>query len=381
MARFWPWVKEVIADRGEEDPVPIHLERSHDGYAFRLGVRAGFGGQETARIPVHHRVNDSPHPILKEIHYCEVGGRTLEAANVFALRTKVAGVLDTLAPARTLPLCFFRAPQMDYELPVYEDGQHIVCPILGGPNLKARDLSSMRTEICRYLVSAGYVSEPDEVEVRVMRPRDLSSVPPACVFVSLSEDSFWVPAVEGVSAEGPVVGLVGHAAKISREARRRRFGDERTPSAVDVLSLLRYVRVDLDRARSGLDVTEVYAGNVRPDVWAQAQRHCQDSGTRLVAYLDGEPLELAVVRTGAGDIACALDHGNIACFLEQDEESLARCVGAYLVRAGYLRFPEEVQIEAAPPPRAERLEADQISTFTSNGFAASEPEEVRAQWN
>jgi hypothetical protein len=117
------WAGRVIADRGEHEPVPIQLERvSEHDYTFRLGVRAGFGGGETARIPVSRHINPSPHPVLKEIHRCEVAGRVLEAANVYALKAKVARALETIAPGRTLPLCYFRAPAMDYELPVFEQG-------------------------------------------------------------------------------------------------------------------------------------------------------------------------------------------------------------------------------------------------------------------
>src|SRR5918911_3568407 len=127
---LWRWVRDVIADRGELEPVPISLERAPDGgYRFRLGVRAGFGGQDAARIPVSVRVNPDPHPILKEIHFCEVAGRPLEAANVYALRAKVASLLDTIAPGRALPLCYFRVTEVDYELPVYEDGDDVVSPV------------------------------------------------------------------------------------------------------------------------------------------------------------------------------------------------------------------------------------------------------------
>ena len=86
--RLWAWIRDEIAERGEHDGVPIFLEREPDaeGYAFRLGVRAGIGGQEIARIPIGRRTNPESHPMLKEIHHCEVGGRTLEAANVHALR-------------------------------------------------------------------------------------------------------------------------------------------------------------------------------------------------------------------------------------------------------------------------------------------------------
>src|SRR5215210_6363727 len=97
---LWDWIRETIAYQGEYAPIPIDLERSGEhGYAFRLGVRAGFGGQETARIPIQHRPNAAPHPVLKEIFSCEVAGRTLEAANLFALRAKVESALETIAPA------------------------------------------------------------------------------------------------------------------------------------------------------------------------------------------------------------------------------------------------------------------------------------------
>ncbi len=131
--------------------MPIFLERigHYRGYRFRLGVRAGFGGQETARIEVHRRMNSDPHPVLKEIFSCDVAGRTLEAANIFALQAKVAALLDSIAPARTLPLCYFRVAPMDYELPVYEHEGRITSPIIGGPKLRATDLAGIRRHICR----------------------------------------------------------------------------------------------------------------------------------------------------------------------------------------------------------------------------------------
>ena len=62
---FWSWFKDVLTDVGEHEPVPIHLEREgEDAYAFRLGLRAGFRGHETARIPIGRRPNPAPHPIL-----------------------------------------------------------------------------------------------------------------------------------------------------------------------------------------------------------------------------------------------------------------------------------------------------------------------------
>jgi len=371
----------VIADRGEHEPVPIFLERGEGGqYVYRLGVRAGFGGQETARLPVHRRPNPAPHPILKEIHVCEVAGKSLEAANLYALQKKVARQLEGLAPGRSLPLCYFRVPAMDYELPVYEHGGELTSPVLGGPKLKAGDLAGIRQVVCRYLVSAGYVRDAEEVTVGVVRPRDLKLVAPAAVFRSSTDGDLWLPAVEGVSSEGPVVGVVGRPTQLRRRERRRKGGagptvEDTAPAAPDVVGLLRFLRSEFARAgEAGAD--GLYAKEVRPEIWSAAQERTDDAGTRLVAYLtdvEATRLELAVRRTGAGDVAVALEDRGINVFLAHDEDGLARQVGRYLAGDEFLRFAEQVEIHAVEAPRAERLEAEAIRT--------NPQEEVQAAWS
>jgi hypothetical protein len=376
--RLWSWIKGVIADRGEHAPVPIYLERSREGYAFRLGLRAGFGGQETARIPIGRRINPDPHPILKEIHFCEVAGQTLESANVYALKAKVERQLETIAPARTLPLCYFRVPAMDYELPVYEHGGWLTSPVIGGPRLRSHDLAGIRAQVCRYLESAGYVNDVEEVAVGVLRPRDLRRVEPAAVFRSHSDPELWIPSVEGTSEEGAVVGLVSHAPQLRRRERRRRGGgpstEETTPAAPDVIALLRYLRSEIGRAGE-MAAWGLYAAQVRPEIWAVAEERTEDAGVLLVAHLtdaDGTRLELPVRRTGAGDVAVAIaDHG-INVFLAPHEEALATQVGHHLAGAEFLRFTEEVEIHRAGPPRAESLGVEAIS---------NEPEEVHTAWS
>ena len=389
---FLAWVGRVIAERGEHEPVPIHLERgpkhsarpsaqgavsAEHAYAFRLGVRAGFGGGETARIPVGRRVNPAPHPVLKEIHYCEVAGQTLEAANVYALRGKVARALETIAPGRTLPLCYFRAPAMDYELPVYEQGGWLTSPVLGGPRLRAHDLAGIRLQVCRYLESAGYVSSADDVTVGVVRPRDLRRVPPAAVFRSHSDPELWIPSVEGVSPEGPVVGLLGHAPQLRRRERRRKGAgpqvEDTAPAAPDVIALIRYLQTELGRAGETA-ASGFYASDVRPEIWAAAEARTEDAGVRLVAHLTDEAstrLELAVRRTGAGDVAVALQDRGVNVFLAPDDDGLAGQVGHHLAGADFLRSPAEVEIHRADAPRAERLGVESIRAH----------EEVHAAWS
>jgi hypothetical protein len=376
--RFFSWVGRVIAERGEHEPVPIYLERSTEhAYAFRLGVRAGFGGGETARIPVSRRVNPAPHPVLKEIHYCEVAGQTLEAANVYALKAKVARALEAIAPARALPLCYFRAPAMDYELPVYEQGGWLTSPVLGGPRLRAHDLAGIRLQVCRYLESAGYVASAEEVTVGVVRPRDLRRVPPAAVFRSLSDPELWIPSVEGVSAEGPVIGVLGHAPQLRRRERRRKGAgpqvEDTAPAAPDVIALIRYLQTELGRAGEAA-AWGLHATDVRPEIWAGAEARTEDAGVRLIAHLTDEEatrLELGVRRTGGGDLAVALEDRGIGVFLAPDEDGLARQVGHHLTGADFLRSPAEVEIHPADAPRAERLGVESIRAH----------EEVHAAWS
>lgn len=381
MRRLARWVRDVTLERGEHAAVPVALERDgHGGYAFRLGLRAGFGGEATARIPVSRRTNPAPHPILKELHSCEVAGSMLEAANVHALMAKVSRLLEGIAPARVLPLCYFRAPAMDYEVPVYEEDGRVVSPVIGGPRLRARDLAGIRLHITRYLQSAGYVGDADEIEVGVVRPSDLRRVAPAAVFRSWAEPELWLPSVEGVSDEGPVVGALAHGFRLERAERPRAGAGLRprpsAPAAPDVLALLRSVRAELGRAGHTRHPEAIYAAEVRPEIWAVAEARTEDTGTRLVAYLtdeDGARLELTVRRTGAGDVATALEDRHINAFLTSDEHALAAAVGRHLQACGYLRFAEEVQIQPAGPPRAERLDADAIRTLGGSLEVAAAP--------
>jgi catechol 2,3-dioxygenase-like lactoylglutathione lyase family enzyme len=379
--RLWRWAKAVATERVDDAPVPIFLERTDaEGYRFRLGVRAGFGGQETARIEVRRRLNPDPHPMLKEIHSCEVAGRTLEAANVHALRAKVAALLNSIAPARTLPLCYFRAPAMGFELAVYENDGRITAPTIGGPKLRAGDLATMRRHVCRYLVSAGYVADAEDVQVLVLRPRDLRLVEPAAVFRCTADPELWVPCVDGVSPEGPVVGVLGQAARLRDEERVRAGAGpavgESAPAAPDAVSLLRYVRLEVARERRALDPATVYGSDVRPDQWALADARLRDTGRRLVAHLaddEATRLELSIRESGAGEIVTAVEDRAIGFFSAASESELAATVGAYLAGHGFLRFADEVEVHAAPEPRAERLEPAAIRSPFDDFHIASQP--------
>jgi hypothetical protein len=375
---LWRWARKVIADTGEPEPVPIFLERvPGGGHVLRLGHRAGFGGQITARIPVHVRTNPDPHPILKEIHSCDVAGRRLEAANVFALRAKVGRLLETIAPGGTLPLCYFRVPAMDYALPVYHRGDEFTSAEIGGPNLKGRDLGEIRRAVCRYLHSAGYVRDADEVQVGVLRPSDLSLVPPAGVVLSLEDADVWVPAVEGTSAEGPVVGVLAHGPELRAPERRRHASvpAEAPPAAPEIVGLLRFLQTEAARSRRAPDPRSLYVEAVPPLVWRRAEERTRDAGLRLVAHLSDDPrtrLELVIRRTAAGDMVTALEDRGITVFLEPDSELLAEVVGAYLRGHGFLQAADAVDVEAVAAPRAERLEAEEIWTHGETVLTRSE---------
>jgi hypothetical protein len=387
------WVKRTITDTGAGfEPVPIGLERNPDAvvelgaenppdvhlYVLRVGMRSGFGATE-AGLPVYRRVNPSPHPILKEIYFCEVAGQTLEAANIFSLREKVQRALEAIAPAHTLPLCYFRAPRFDYSLPVYEEGQHLVCPVLTGPRIKGDDLAAIREPVTRWLRTAGYLTPQEEPEVQVVRPSDLRLVPPAAVIRSLDDPGVWMPTVEGSSAAGPVIGLLSHPAQL-QASERRRVGTEAPapPAAPDVTALLRYLGGELAGRGHLANPWALYASDVRAEIWARTEELTDATDRHLHCYLGGgEELTVPVRHTAAGELVAALQEAQITVFLAGQEGVLTASVGRYLSAAGFLRHAEEVRLEATATPPSESLDPDAI--WTGEPEASSRHEQTEDQ--
>jgi hypothetical protein len=386
---LWSYAKRTVTDTGGGvEPIPIGLERNpgavtelgHENppdvhlYMLRIGLRSGFGGTE-AGIPVYRHMNPSPHPILKEIYECEVAGRRLEAANVFALREKVQRTLDVIASNRTLPLCYFRAPRFDYSLPVYEQGARLVIPVLTGPKIRGRELADLRDPVTRWLRSAGYLMDGEEPEVQVVRPSDLRLVPPAAVIRCLDDQGLWMPTVEGTSPAGPVIGLLVHPAELQTSERRRTgSGEAPPPSGTDVTALLRYLGAELARGGHLLDPWALYAGDVRSEIWSRTEELTDATNRHLHCFLEGAgELRLAIRHTAAGEVTTALQEERITVFLAGDDDALARAVGRYLTGAGFLRHAEDLRVDVESGAPAESLDPDAIWT-RSGGEAARSAE-------
>lgn len=380
---LWSWATRVLTDTGGGvKPVSIGLERNPGAvialgaenpedvplYVLRLGLRSGFGRTE-AGLPVYRRKNESPHPILKEIYFCEVAGSTLEAANVYALRQKVQRTLETIAPSRALPLCYFIAPRFDYSLPVYEEGSKLVCPILVGPKIKAGDLSALRDPVTRYLRSGGYLADDERPHIQVVRPSDLRLVLPAAVLQSLDDEELWLPTVEGVSSEGPVIGLLAHPAELE-ESERRRVGPDAPdapPSAPDVTGLLRYIGGEMARRGHVVNPWALYASHVRPEIWARTEELTDATPRSLECYLEeadegSTELSLPIRHTAAGEVVAAIQEHAITVFLAGDDDALAGAVGRYLQRTGFLRHADDLRVETARARPADHLDPDDIWT-------------------
>jgi hypothetical protein len=316
------WARELIADHGQVDPIPVRVEDGDDGCFLVAGLDGG-----AARIAVDRRPNPSPHPILKEINSCDVAGRHLEAESADALRRKVAAMLESIAPARSLPVAYFRAPASGYELPVYEDEGHIVAHAFGGPRSKARDLAGVRAHVARHLATAGYVAVEDEVQVGFVDQVDLTVVEPTAVLRSLKDPDLWIPWIDRGDPREPRIGQLGL---------------EAPAAAVDVLSLLEWAEAQVG--------AELYASAVRADAWQATQRRCSDAGVLVLAELDGDDamrLELPVLRASDDHLAAALDCGGIDAFLAPSAEELAGLIGRRLVQHGFLRSPERVSVASA----------------------------------
>ena len=320
--RALSWARDVIADQGAVDPISIAVDDGADGCFLLAGVNGA-----TTRITVERRPNPAPHPILKEINSCEVAGRTLEAESADALQRKVAAMLEALAPARVLPVGYFRAPAAAYELPVYEDDGHIVAHAFGGTRSRARDLAGLRAHVARHLVSAGYIAAEDDLQVGYIDPGNLRLIQPAGVLRSLSDPELWLPWADRGGAGEPRVDRLGVDASAEH----------------DVLSLLAWGRGEL--AADGL-----FASGVAPAAWRAASRRASDAGLGIAAQLDrGDParLELPMLRAADGAFAVALDCGGIDIFRAETPEELARMVGLRLEECGFLGSPERVEVGTA----------------------------------
>jgi hypothetical protein len=385
----WSWTKRVVTDQtGGVEPVPIDIERNPDAvvelgaenppdlplYVLRVGVRGGFG-RVLAGLPVFRRENPSPHPVLKEIYQCEVAGKALEAANIYALREKVQRQLEVIAPARSLPLCYFRAPRYDYSLPVHEEGANLVCPVLAGPKIKARSLAELRAPVMRHLLTAGYLMPDEEPDVLVLRPSDLRLVPPAAVIRCLDDPALWLPTVEGSSAEGPVVGLLAHPAELATETRRRDSpAVAPPPSAPDVTALLRYIGHEMAVRRRLVNPWALYATEVRPEIWARTEELTDGTDRTLTAHLvAGGSLQVPVRHTAAGEAVGAIRDQGIAVFLAGDPEALGDVIGRYLAAFGFLRDPADLRPELVGPAPPERLDPDSIWTGAPPGMEIDNP--------
>jgi hypothetical protein len=377
---LWSWFRETVTETtGGLAPVPIGLERNPEAvvelgaynppevplYVLRVGLASGFGGTE-AGLPVYRRENEAAHPVLKEIYHCEVAGQTLEAANVYALREKVRRTLEVIAPAHTLPLCYFRAARLDYSLPVYQEGGKLVCPVLAGPKIKAPDLASMREPVIRHLRASGYLMPDEEAEIQVVRPSDLRLVPPAAVLRSLDQPETWLPTVEGSSPQGPVIGLLTHSAELRRSERRRAgvAPVDVPPSAPDVTALMRSIGQEMARRGGPANPWTLYATHVRPEIWARTEELTDPTPRRLECYLEGDDgqLELPIRHTTAGEVLTAIQERSITVFVAGDDQALGAVVGRYLQEAGFLRHIEELRVETERARPAERLDPDQIWT-------------------
>ena len=370
------WAKRVATDQtGGVEPIDVGIERvagvpvelgaeNVPGvplFVFRVGVEGGFGGTQ-AGLPVFRRANPDPHPILKEIYHCEVGGKLLEAANIQALRAKVQTQLEAIAPGHSLPLCYFRAPAFDYSLPVHEEGHHLVCPVLAGPKIKADTLAELREPVVRHLETAGYLAQGEEPEVLVVRPSDLRLVPPAAVIRSL-DGALWMPTVEGASPEGPVVGLLTHPAELVAEGRRRRGAETDTPpSARDVSALLRYVGHEMAVRGALPSPWGLYASDVRPEIWARTEELTEPTRRELTGHLDGgEQLVVPIRHSAAGESVGAMRSGDaITVFLAGDAESLCEAIGSHLTAQGFLRDARDLHVSVVYEAPVEALDPGAI---------------------
>ena len=103
----------------------------------------------------------------------------------------------------------------------------------------------------------------------------------------LVDHEFWLPTVEGISAEGPVIGVLANAARLS-EPERRRAGtaplvQDAAPAEADVMSLLRLLRAEMTPKYDWERMAALYASEIRPEIWEAVEARSEDAGVRKAA--------------------------------------------------------------------------------------------------
>ena len=244
------------------------------------------------------------------------------------------GALEPIAPGRSLPLCYFRAPAMDYELPVYEHGLALVCPVLGGPKpegarprrhprLRSAATWSRRATCGRRTRCRG-ARAPSARPAPRRRPQP-------CFRSPRTSRSSGSPPSRASRPRARWSACVGHAAELggASAAAGRRAARARTPpsAAPTSLALLRYLAAELGRAGSGLDPWTSTPPTSGPEIWAAAEARTEDAGAGSSrTSRDGEStrLELASAAHAARAIVAVRARGRgISVFLAADEDALA----------------------------------------------------------
>jgi flotillin len=188
----WSWIRAVVADRGEHEPVPIDLERSGpdgNGYVFRLGVRAGYGGGTYVR-PFSERVQR----LLLELMQFDV--RTAETYSMHGVPVQVDGVCmvkidgsdecivraaEQFLSRRTEEIVrtamqavegHMRAAIGSHSIEdIYRDRQALVRQVreLAGPDLEAMGLTIVSLTIRNVGDKQGYIEAPPPRTAQVKR--------------------------------------------------------------------------------------------------------------------------------------------------------------------------------------------------------------------
>jgi hypothetical protein len=180
---------------------PIRLKRNPEyskhsmektpRYFFELDLNGVIerGGQAT--LPVYWRPNTSPHPMLKEIYSVEVGGITVEKANILAVEKALPDAVQSLANYGTLPYYFIDLPGR-VRTPVYLVDGKLQTRVGDGPQLDEDDIGQLWQGLGDYLVTTREINSREEITVSLLFWKELRIYPPAFILRN-GNGKIWIP--------------------------------------------------------------------------------------------------------------------------------------------------------------------------------------------
>lgn len=260
-----------------------------------------------AALPVYWHPNPSPHPMLKEFYWTEVGGVRLEKGNLAALEKAIPEAIMGIVDFNTIPYYYLCLPSKE-RFPVYLSEGKLRLRLKPEPMFVADDIGQLRQKFTDYLLKLNKISAREEIEVELLLWKDLRVCLTAFAFCS---DNFWFPIFRYPSPKGItlVYDIIGKPSRFL--------------SPEEVFDLRQELGLSLVSSRILRSPAELKMVEMREDIWQKIKEKMSPADCVLCYYVDGTKMVLPVYQVRKDFLT--MENGKRAkVVFEADVEDLLR---------------------------------------------------------